>query len=368
MPYTHFNRKQLKIKPLSERVSDMTISDLLDPSTAVAPEVPEKHLREIEKLAERIKVAKEKGASIIFSYGAHLIKNGLGPILNKLIENKWITLLTTNGAGAIHDWELAFFGQTSENVRRYVGEGQFGIWEETGRYINMAIILGAIEGMGYGESLGDMIESEKLVIPYHESLKKELQKELTDNRLSDNFGMKAELLAYLKAYDIPAGVIELQHPYKETSVFRTAFINNIPLCVLPGIGYDIIYTHYLNNGAAIGKTAVRDFLALAEAQLNMDGGVYVSIGSAIMSPMTFEKTRAMARNIAFQQAKSLDDTLIIVNDIQPVGDHWDAEPTKDMPGYYLRFLKTFRRMHGDFRYIELDNRAFLLKLYDLLKE
>jgi len=367
MPYKQFNRQRLKIKSLSERVSDMTISDLLDPSTAVAQDLPKYQIKAIEELAERIRSAKKSGASIIFSYGAHLIKNGLGLILNKLIENKWITLLTTNGAGTIHDWELAYFGQSTESVRHYVGEGQFGIWEETGRYMNLAIILGAIDARGYGESLGEMIESEKLIIPSHDSLKRELHKELLDNRLSDTFGMKAELLAYLEAYDIQPGVIDLPHPYKGISVLRTAFIYNVPLCVLPGIGYDIIYSHYLNNGAAIGKTSVQDFLTLAEAQLKMEGGVYVSIGSAIMSPMTFEKTRAMARNIAFQEGRSLDNTLIAINDIQPAGDNWDMEPTKDMPGYYLRFLKTFRRMHGEFRYIELDNRSFLLKLHELLK-
>lgn len=366
MPYPIFDRTQIALKPLAARDSDMDIGDLMSPEAAV-PKIPADKMKTLERVAERIRQAKKNKKSVILSYGAHLIKNGLGPILNRFIEKKLVTVLATNGAGTIHDWELAYCGKSTEDVRRYVGEGQFGIWDDTGRYMNLALMLGAAEDKGYGESLGEMIESEKLLLPSLNSLKEELQKELKDNKFgNETFGMRAELLAYLTRFDLKPGVIDLPHPHKASSVLRTAFIHQIPLCVMPGIGYDIIYTHFLNNGAAIGQTSVRDFLTFTKAQLDLDGGIYISIGSAIMSPMSFEKGRSMARNIARQQGRSLDDAFVIVNDIQPAGDDWKIEPTKESPAYYLRFLKTYRRMHGHFEYVELDNREFLLNLLHLL--
>lgn len=367
MPYSILDRQKIIIKSLAERDSDMTIDDVLAPDTT-APRISDNKMRMLENIANRIKEAKKNKKSIIISYGAHLIKNGLGPALNQFIEKKLVTTLATNGAGTIHDWELAYHGKSTENVRRYIGEGQFGIWDETGRYINLALTLGAADGKGYGESLGEMIEQEKLLIPLHTSLKDEIARELSaGSPLNDTFGARAELLAYLQKNDIQPGVIVLQHSNKHLSVLRTAFIHQVPLCVMPGIGYDIIYTHFLNNGAAIGKASVRDFLTFAQAQLNLDGGIYISIGSSIMSPMTFEKARSMARNIAKQENRSLEDSYIIVNDIQPAGEDWKIEPTKESPAYYLRFLKTFRRMHGHFEYVELDNREFLLNLLKLLE-
>lgn len=366
MPYPILDRTRISIKSLAERESDMDLRNLLNVDTT-APAIPADKKEMLERVAERILQAKKNKKSIILSYGAHLVKNGLGPILNQFIEKKLVTHLATNGAGTIHDWELAYLGRSTESVRRYVGEGQFGIWDETGRYMNLALMLGAAEGKGYGESLGEMIETEKLLLPSLNSLKEELQKELKDNKFgNETFGMRSELLAYLTRFGMKPGVIDLPHPNKVLSVLRTAFIHQVPLCVMPGIGYDIIYTHFLNNGAAIGHTAVRDFLTFTQAQLNLDGGIYLSVGSAIMSPMTFEKARSMARNIARQEGRSLDDTYIIVNDIQPAGEDWKIEPTKESPAYYLRFLKTYRRMHGHFEYVELDNREFLLNLLNLL--
>lgn len=365
MLYDYFDRNKLKIKPLSERVSDMSIDDLLSPSTE-PPQVPALQMEALEMIAKRIQNARKAGAEVIVSYGAHLIKNGLGPVLNWFIENDFVTTLATNGAGTIHDWELAFHGKSTESVRRYVKEGQFGIWEETGRYINLAVALGAANGEGYGESLGKMIETERLEIPTVRDLEKELQESLDGGLFSVEFGAKAELLRFLLEFELASGVMSVPYPHKDKSVLRKAFVHKVPLCVMPGIGYDIIFSHYLNLGSAIGKTAVQDFLTFTKSQENLDGGIYISIGSAIMSPMTFEKARAMARNIALQEGRSIDDAMLIINDVQPAGDNWQNEPTKDQPGYYLRFLKTFRRMAGDFHYVEMDNRAFLLNLLKLL--
>jgi hypothetical protein len=108
---------------------------------------------------------------------------------------------------------------------------------------------------------------------------------------------------------------------------------------------------------------MRDFTTFAEAVSRLEGGVYLSVGSAIMSPMVFEKSLSMARNLARQEGRTIERFLIVVNDIQPGDWDWRAgEPPKEHPAYYLRFCKSFARMGGEFRYARVDNRAFLNRL------
>ena len=101
----------------------------------------------------------------MLSFGAHTVKNCLGPVLMQLLEQDWISHLATNGAGIIHDWEFAYHGESSEDVRRNVSKGEFGNWEETGFYINLALLVGAWEGLGYGESVGKFIARQGLDLP-----------------------------------------------------------------------------------------------------------------------------------------------------------------------------------------------------------
>ncbi|MBI2437458.1 MAG: hypothetical protein HYV36_01405, partial [Lentisphaerae bacterium] len=153
MPYPQFNRSKLVIKPLSERENKIAIErDCVLPGTVRA--LTGEQLAKVQEAAARVRQARRSGRSVMLAFGAHTIKNGLAPVLIKLMEAGWLTHLATNGAGIIHDWEFAFQGQSGEDVRRYVAEGQFGIWQETGRYINLALIAGAYEGLGYGESVG----------------------------------------------------------------------------------------------------------------------------------------------------------------------------------------------------------------------
>jgi hypothetical protein len=163
--------------------------------------------------------------------------------------------------------------------------------------------------------------------------------------------------------------LTLPHLYKRYSVQDAAF-EKIDYTVHPCFGQDIIYTHPLNDGASIGKGAEIDFLKFVNSVSNLEGGVYLSIGSAIMSPMVFEKSLSMARNIAIQKGKKIDDFMIVVNDIQK-GD-WDwtrGEPPKDNPAYYLRFCKTFYRMGArELHYLDQDNRKFLCSLYNSIKK
>src|SRR5881628_2607094 len=110
-------------------------------------------------------------------YGAHLIKNGAMRIVNALVEGGWVTLLATNGAGTIHDWELAFLGRTEESVQKNVATGTFGAWDETGRYIHLALLAGALHNEGFGRSLGRFICEDGVALPTTESLEKALRVE-----------------------------------------------------------------------------------------------------------------------------------------------------------------------------------------------
>jgi hypothetical protein len=155
------------------------------------------------------------------------------------------------------------------------------------------------------------------------------------------------------------------HPFKQYSVQAAAYRLKVPFTGHPMFGHDIIYTHPMSNGAAIGQTAERDFLCFAHSVSRIDGGVYLSIGSAVMSPMVFEKSLSMANNIALQQTgQPIQNHFMMVVDLAAAPWDWqkDGEPPPDNPAYYLRYCKTFSRMGGTMRYLSADNRDFLLTL------
>jgi hypothetical protein len=286
-------------------------------------------------------------------------------VLIRLIEEGFVTHLATNGAGIIHDWEFAYQGMTGEDVRENVRQGEFGNWEETGRWINLALNIGAYEGKGYGESVGALIHNDGLTIPPVSRL----ESEITSGLQSDpaQTAAAADLLNVIVDNRLPEGPIEVPHPWKSFSIQAAAYRLGVPFTGHPMIGHDIIYNHPMNSGACLGRAALRDFLTFAESVSRINGGVYMSIGSAVMSPMIFEKSLSMARNLALQQGRGLDDFDIVVVDL--VKSQWDwskGEPPESSPDYYLRYNKTFHRMGGRMRYVTADNRDFLLGLWQAL--
>jgi hypothetical protein len=288
------------------------------------------------------------------------------PIVIALIERGWITHLATNGAGTIHDWELAFLGRTEESVRQNVATGTFGTWDETGHFIHLALLAGALKAEGYGRSLGRFIVENGVILPTAEALEKSLRDELTHPLAP----ARAELLHTMMSCKIPGGRIEVKHPWADTCLLAQAFRHNIPLTVHPGIGYDIISNHPMFNGAAIGRAAEMDFRLFGRAVEGLDGGVVLSVGSAIMAPQVFEKSISCVNNLRLQSGRSIvrDHTIYVV-DIQD-GGNWDwskGEPPKDNPAYYLRFCKSFARMGGEMQYVQCDNVAFLHNLLYRLK-
>src|SRR5262245_29033476 len=136
--------KQLKVYPLAQRHSMSRIEDILvNPESAPAP-CPEAIQTRIAECASAIRTARKHGASVMFIYGAHLVKNGGAAIVDRLMERGWLTHLGTNGAGSIHDWEFAFQAWSTESVEQNVATGTFGTWDETGKCINLAVLAGGV--------------------------------------------------------------------------------------------------------------------------------------------------------------------------------------------------------------------------------
>lgn len=366
MPHPQLDRMKLHVKPLKDRKNKVFIERDHIPPSAEPRAFSDAGNKVLDETVERLRAAREAGKSRMLAFGAHTIKNGLSPVLISLMETGWVTHLATNGAGIIHDWEFAFQGCSSEDVKTNTSEGQFGIWEETGFYINLALVVGAYEGLGYGEAIGKFAEAECLDIPSTEDLKRVACTYAGSD--PERAAAACDLLQVIEAFDLNPGPMKVPHPYKGFGLQSAAYRLNVPFTSHPMMGHDIIYVHPMNHCAAIGRAAQRDFLAFAESVMNLDGGVYMSIGSAVMSPMIFEKSVSMCQNLLIQQGAHMDKHYMVVVDLQE--SHWDwtqGEPPEDNPDYYLRYCKSFSRMGGVMRYMTADNRDFLLALLQRLE-
>jgi hypothetical protein len=318
MPFPQFDRSRLHLKPLAERVHDLDSSIFIRPD---GPRVPFEHPA-LPVLAERIASARAAGATVLFACGAHVLRKGNGPLLIDLMERGLLTHLALNGAGAIHDFELALIGQTCESVARYVSDGQFGLWNETGR-INDAVAAGAREGMGFGEAVGRMIEEEAF-------------------------------------------------PGRETSVLAAGVRLGVPVTVHVAIGQDITHEHPNFDGAATGAASYTDFLIYTESVAGLEGGVFLNIGTAVMGPEVYLKALAMARNVAHQRGEEIRRFTTAVFDMLPLPDDIHAEAPKTEPAYYFRPYKTVlvRTVAdgGESYYVRGDHAATVPALYDRIIE
>ena len=368
MPYQKLDRALLALKKLSDRKNKVDIERDQIPVTHKPVHFSASGQLIITKTIERIRLARKKQKPVMLAFGAHTIKNGMSAVLIALMEEGWLTHLATNGAGIIHDWEFAFQGKSSEDVRENIKHGEFGLWEETGFNINLAIIVGAYEGLGYGEAVGKMISREGLQIPDTSTLY-----DVATITMKSNPELSAaaiDLAGVINKFSLAPGFLVIKHPYKNYSVQARAYELGIPFTGHPMIGHDIIYNHPANLGAAIGRTALNDFLTFTKSIVNIEGGVYMSIGSAVMSPMIFEKAFSMAQNIKIQEKSHIDNHYMLIVDIAKSDWDWqkNGEPPMDNPDYYLRYCKTFSRMGGEMHYLTADNRDFLLALYQGLTE
>ncbi len=359
-----FDRTRIRVKPLAQRVNKLDIErDAVDPSTYEGS-LSEAAEADARTAAREAREARAVGAPVILAFGAHSIKNGLSRLMIRLLEGGRVTHFATNGAGIIHDWEFAFQGRSGEDVRRYVAEGQFGIWEETGSYLNLALAVGAWRGLGYGESVGALVAEGGLPIPSDSELADEILAGAAgdaEEAVLTRAAGAADLRALLRAHPLPAGFLRVEHPWARYSLAAAAYRAKVPFTCHPMFGHDIIYTHPSARGAPIGRAAEPDFLSFADSVSRLEGGVYLSVGSAVMSPMIFEKALSMARNAARTENRRIEDFSIHVVDLAESRWDWqaDGEPPQDNPAYYLRFCKTFSRMGGRMTYASADNRAWL---------
>jgi hypothetical protein len=286
MPYPQFDRSQLELRPLAERVHDMSLDYLLDPAgdwpAGADPALP--------ILAQRILRARAAGRPVLLLMGGHLIKQGLSRLVIDLMERGLITHVAMNGSGPIHDYELALIGQTTESVARYVSEGQFGLWRETG-YLNDFIVAGDHDGLGLGEAIGRAIEMRSL-------------------------------------------------PHRDASLCAAGFRLQVPVTVHIGLGYDIIHEHPNADGAALGAASYRDFLIITQTITQMEGGVVMSVGSQVMAPEVFLKGLAMARNVARQRGEQIARFTTGVFDLTDLGRDLHHEAPKTEAAYYFRPYKT----------------------------
>lgn len=203
--------------------------------------------KDFKKFLSLMREAKKKNKAIIFALGAHVIKVGLSPVIIDLMKRGWVTALALNGAGIVHDFEIAFVGKTSEDVETQVKNGQFGMAWETGEMLHEAIQSGA-EKFGLGEIIGKMISASDF-------------------------------------------------PHNHLSILATAYNMNIPVTVHVALGTDTIHFHPKVNGAALGRASLKDFFLLCSLLQKMEGGgVFLNIGSAVILPEVFLKAITFIRN------------------------------------------------------------------------
>jgi hypothetical protein len=247
-------------------------------------------------------------------------------------------------------------------VEENVAQGTFGTWDETGRNIHLALLSGAMAGLGYGGSLGRFIMEDGCVLPATELLAQMIAQFPGDPLVP----AAAELLVAMNRFGLPEGPNEVLHAWKQASIIGQAWRLGVPVTVHPGIGYDIISCHPMFNGAVIGRGAAEDFRRFVGAVDGLDGGVVLSVGSAIMAPQVFEKSLSCVHNLRFQAGRpAVSGHSIYVVDLQD-GGGWDwaqGEPPKTNAAYYLRFCKSFSRMGGDMRYLQCDNLTFVQHLH-----
>lgn len=262
-----------------------------------------------------MRVARDFGVSVILCYSAHLVRNGLAPIVSRMLETGWITHLATNDAGVIHDYEYAFGGRSEENVRANVAYGTFGAYDETGRYTQLVLLTGALDGMGYGESLGRFICEGGCNLPEATRLQRELEAWLRQPDGDETVPARTELLRAMSGFSWTGGWQDVPHPHATESLTAAAWRQRVPLTVHPGIGYDIVFVHPTARGAVLGRAAGIDFGVFAKAISGLHGGVLLSVGSAVMAQQFFEKAASVANNLRFQQGQGVITPFVAVNDL-----------------------------------------------------
>ncbi len=289
MQQPQFDPGRLRIRPLADRDHDLSIDDQLDLNSI--PDPIEPHAQQsLEPLSAAIIAAASAQASIMMFMGAHVIRAGVSRHLIDLMQRGYLTHLAMNGAGPIHDYELARVGATCESVARYIRSGEFGLWRETGE-LNDIVRDGHQQGFGLGQAIGKAIA-------------------------------------------------ESDYPHRDTSVLAAAWRLQVPVTVHIGIGYDILHEHPNFDAAAYGAASYQDFLHVCDSVSNLEGGVMMCCGTAVMGPEVYLKALAMARNVAHQEGRQIRRFTTAAFDLLPIAGDFHQEAAKSNPQYYYRPWKT----------------------------
>lgn len=258
MKYKPISIKKLKTYSIKNRKSKVQANDL---ATPLAPDGAFKDFlnslpnilaaQNLKQVASAVIAAHKNKKTVAVGIGAHVIKTGLSPIIIDLMERKIINAVAMNGACIVHDFEIAYAGMTSEDVDAEIGKGEFGMAEETGKLLNNAIKGGIKKGWGIGKSVGELINKS-------------------------------------------------QFPHKGLSILAAGARLGIPVTVHVAVGTDIIHIHPQMDGRATGEGSMRDFKLFAGVAANLEGGVYLNIGSAVLLPEVFLKALTLVRNLGFK--------------------------------------------------------------------
>lgn len=263
-----------------DRVNLVRIDNLKNPGEAAS----DYQSPELTLLAKKIVEARKNKRPVIAFYGAHVIKCGLSRYLIDMMRRGLLTHIASNGAGSIHDFELAYLGGTSEHVPTAIEDGSFGMWEETGAWMNEAIRLGSAKGFGYGEALAHYVN------------------------------------------DDPE-----RFPYRSDCVFYAAYGMGVPATYHVTMGTDIIHEHPSVDFGALGAASGRDFRIFTNSLKDLEGGVFMNIGSAVTGAEVFLKALSIIRNNGYETRHITTANF----DIIPLGDY-KAEVSKEHFHYYYR--------------------------------
>lgn len=279
MPFPALDLSGIHTYSIVKRASKVAVGNLVTPETPL----PVYNNPELTEVAGHLVAARQAGAPVIFMFGGHVIKRGLAPILIDLMQRGLITHLASNGAATIHDFEIALVGQTSEDVATSIEDGSFGMAEETGAFMNLAIQAGVRKGLGAGEALGQWIADDK------------------------------------------------RFRFREFSMVYNAYRLNIPYTVHIAIGTDIIHQHPLCDFAALGWASGQDFKIFCASVSRLEEGVFCNFGSAVIGPEVFLKALTIARNLGHTVKVFTTANF----DLFPMDDY--RKPIDDAnPEYYYR--------------------------------
>ena len=291
MNYPELDWNQIKTYSISERPSKVAVEDFAAPHAAGSPfadfiERLPKFLAatDFKAVVQAIAAAVRSRRTVLVMMGAHPIKCGLNPILIDAMRGGIVQAVAFNGAGAIHDFETAFQGETSEDVQRGLDDGTFGMADETGRLMNAAFAAGVAGSLGAGEALG---------------------------RAMDGF------------------------PNNSLSLLRTGVELGMPVTVHIAVGTDIIHQHPTASGAVLGEASFRDFKRLAGVIATLEGGVVLNIGSAVIMPEVFLKALTVARNLGHTVAQFTTATFDMIRQYRPTENVVRRPTHLGGKGYYL---------------------------------